>query len=494
MKLIIIFIINCLIQLSFSTCPVRILNTIIPTTQAGSAGSTSSGAQTINFPNPSDLPEGATMVRSFMLYKGGPTLPISLKPGNFDNSTLYNKDFFDEILSTKDQTDMLNNKIFTNVTDKIANNIVTMYRDQANLIGHTNTDILHFGLLVVAAAKPNVVSAEKVKNKVADILGETLPLAIDNSIRFSWSAYARNVFFPQEKQSVVGILDTEEYYLFNFGFGVMRGQKYVNWSKYTSTKIELLNVLKEDFSDVIDHWVKVFSERKNTKFFYRNPSDLLVYTYDLTKETLYNNFSILSELTEQFLYDHYVGKTSRLNDFIPPKGVDRIKQLRSFLLYDIANYSMIHSALMSNPFIIFATDITNYTIDPTVPINPIYNFTKLPNDFPKMFTFSVTDINIASFYKFYNYDVSFSLGRSYKSLPQITFGSSFNFDLYKYFDRQKGYDVYYMAERTDFKTVSKVLQTNTAFALKIQEVAFNPPFTNPEKQYYCGNIPDKEFL
>jgi len=149
---------------------------------------------------------------------------------------------------------------------------------------------------------------------------------------------------------------------------------------------------------------------------------------------------------------------------------------------------MIHTAIMSNPFLIFTADITNYTIDPAVPIKSQYIFKILPTDFPKLFTFSVTDLNIASFYKYYNYDVSFSLGRSYKSLPQITFGSSFNFDLYKYIDHQKGYDVYYMAERTDFSTVSKVLQTNTAFASKIQEVAFNPPFTDSEKKYYCGGI------
>ena len=206
MKLLIVIKLVILIHVILFSSNIGVLiNAQVNSTQT--QGSTSSGGQTINFPNPSDLPEGATMVRSFMLYKGGPTLPINLKPGNFDNSTLYNKDFFDEILSTKDQTDMLNNKIFNDVTDKIASNIVTMYRDQANLIGPAITDILHFGLLVVTAAKPNVFSAEKVKNKVDDILGVTLPLAIDDSIRFSWDAYNRSVFFPKEKRSVVGILD-----------------------------------------------------------------------------------------------------------------------------------------------------------------------------------------------------------------------------------------------------------------------------------------------
>ena len=246
------------------------------------------------------LPITSSMIMSFMIYKGGPSIPKTYTLGTYENltSTNFNAtfDIFGELFTSSEFESYYtgNSTEYNKVTNYIADNIVSLYRDQAKLLnGHTNNEILHLAVDVIGTAKPNVLSATLINSRISTefkFTGYNDVTKPEN--KFDWNLFTNNLFFPTGKRSIVATLSDVNSYIYDFGFGFQFCKKYQNWAEYTNTLPDLLQILTEDFNDVIKHWASVYAKKGITNFYFKSVDKLSILTISLTDAGLKSDLII----------------------------------------------------------------------------------------------------------------------------------------------------------------------------------------------------------
>jgi len=128
------------------------------------------------------------------------------------------------------------------------------------------------------------------------------------------------------------------------------------------------NYLRNEFMDVIDTWNTTFLSKKMINLFkdHDNNNDQNNYLDTNIMFNLYKGLKqplLLYEMVEQFFFDVALGKLDDLKEFYINKSVDRIYELRKFLLYELISSSPIHNSILIEPLMDFIITLTNSFTD-----------------------------------------------------------------------------------------------------------------------------------
>lgn len=272
--------------------------------------------------------------------------------------------------------------------------------------------------------------------------------------------------------------DSPRYYTFNytdtiakFGFYFLDCERNRSWKNFSLTNETVMKIFNEEFKDVIDLWTRNFMSGRYGNFFIDIYNQNLL--FQVNNETLTSNLTFYKIIIDKLIFNYERGDTASVQDFIPQKGIDHLKELRNFINYQSDTFSMFYVNLQVSPMITFIIDRLN---------NRIRNNSTYAENNIKFINIVVNRDTMISFNKLFAYEINADRSQYYKKLPYIDYGQTYTFELYKTLSTPVKY---YVAIRDNFNSEPYQVLASKDYGKYLMDFIISPEIVRSERIFYC---------